>query len=198
MADAALIDRLFDVIENDIVPLTAAGVANGNKLFGAAILRKSDLSLVLAETNNEVENPLWHGEVHCLKRFYEMPKAERVDTRRLHLPRHPRAVLALPVGDHLDRLRQFLLSVQPRGFARQLCHPARSEDPEGGLHARSRRLQCRERLLEELFAAPAGARVAGRPSVPGWRRGSTQISRRYDDLSASYQAGKTENDIPLN
>ena len=81
VADADLIDRLFDVIENDIVPLTAAGVAKGNKLFGAAILRKSDHSLVLAETNNEVENPLWHGEVHCLKRFYEMPKAERVDTR---------------------------------------------------------------------------------------------------------------------
>ena len=40
MADAALIDRLFDVIENDIVPLTADGVAHGNKLFGAAILRK--------------------------------------------------------------------------------------------------------------------------------------------------------------
>src|SRR4029453_933271 len=38
-------------------------------------------SLVLAETNNEMENPLWHGEVHCLKRFYEMPKAERVDTK---------------------------------------------------------------------------------------------------------------------
>ena len=36
---------------------------------------------MLAETNNEIENPLWHGEVHCLKRFYEMPKAERADTR---------------------------------------------------------------------------------------------------------------------
>ena len=81
MAGRALIDRLFDVIENDIVPLTEIGVARGNKLFGAAILRKSDRSLVLAETNNEIENPLWHGEVHCLKRFYEMPKAERVDTR---------------------------------------------------------------------------------------------------------------------
>ena len=64
VAGADLIDRLFDVIQHDIVPLTAAGVAKGNKLFGAAILRKSDHSLVLAETNNEVENPLWHGEVH--------------------------------------------------------------------------------------------------------------------------------------
>ena len=81
MADVSLIDRLLDVIEHDIVPKTAEGVAHGNKLFGAAILRKDDRSLVLAETNNETENPLWHGEVHCLKRFYEMPKAERVDTK---------------------------------------------------------------------------------------------------------------------
>ena len=78
---AALINRLFDVIENDIVPKTQAGVAAGNKIFGAAILRKSDFSLIIAETNNEIENPLWHGEMHAMKRFYELPKAERPDTK---------------------------------------------------------------------------------------------------------------------
>jgi len=62
MTDVSLIDRLFDVIEHDIVPLTAKGVARGNKLFGAAILKKDDLSLLIAEPNNELENPLWHGE----------------------------------------------------------------------------------------------------------------------------------------
>ena len=77
MADVSLIDRLLDVIEHDIVPKTAEGVAHGNKLFGAAILRKGDRSLVVAETNNEIENPLWHGEMHCLKRLYEMPQADR-------------------------------------------------------------------------------------------------------------------------
>lgn len=78
---AWLVTRLLDVIETDIVPLTRAGVARGNKLFGAAILNKSDLSLVLAETNNEVENPLWHGEMHALKRFFEIAPAGRPDPR---------------------------------------------------------------------------------------------------------------------
>ena len=50
MMDISLIDRLLDVIEQDIVPRTAEGVAHGNKLFGAAILRKDDRSLVIAET----------------------------------------------------------------------------------------------------------------------------------------------------
>ena len=69
---AGFVTRLLDVIEQDIVPVTRAGVAGGSKIFGAAILRKSDWSLVLAGTNNEVENPLWHGEVHTLKKFYEI------------------------------------------------------------------------------------------------------------------------------
>ena len=54
--DATLV-RLLEVIENDIVPLTRSGVASGNKIFGAAILRKSDLSVVIAATNNETANP---------------------------------------------------------------------------------------------------------------------------------------------
>ena len=40
--------RLLEVIENDIVPVTRSGVASGNKIFGAAILRRSDLSVVVA------------------------------------------------------------------------------------------------------------------------------------------------------
>ena len=73
--DHHLISRLLDVIENDIAPLTAKGVERGNKIFGAAILKKADLSLVIAETNNEIENPLWHGEMHAIKKLYERDRA---------------------------------------------------------------------------------------------------------------------------
>lgn len=75
--ESQLIDRLLQVIEKEIVPLTAAGVEAGNKVFGAAILRKSDRSTIIAATNNETANPLWHGEMHAIKLFYEMPESER-------------------------------------------------------------------------------------------------------------------------
>jgi tRNA(Arg) A34 adenosine deaminase TadA len=78
---ASFISRLLDVIEHEVVPKTAKGVALGNKLFGAAILRKSDLSVVIAETNNETENPLWHGEMHAIKRFYELAAESRPDPK---------------------------------------------------------------------------------------------------------------------
>lgn len=74
-----LLTRLLVTIETDIVPLTTQGVAAGNKVFGAALLRKSDLSLVLAETNNETANPLWHGEIQCLKSFYELEERPGTD-----------------------------------------------------------------------------------------------------------------------
>jgi tRNA(Arg) A34 adenosine deaminase TadA len=78
---AVLAGRLLDVIEQDIVPKTRIGVAAGNKLFGAAILKKSDLSLVVAGTNAETENPLFHGEMSTLNAFYKLPAAERPATR---------------------------------------------------------------------------------------------------------------------
>jgi tRNA(Arg) A34 adenosine deaminase TadA len=76
-SEVQLIDRLLTVIEDAIVPVTQKGVREGSKVFGAAILRKSDLSLVLAASNNEKDNPLWHGEVHAIKLLYEKPSSER-------------------------------------------------------------------------------------------------------------------------
>ena len=67
-----LLNKFSDIFKNNILPLTIKGVDAGNKIFGAAILNKNDYSLVVAETNNETENPIWHGEIHTLKKFYEL------------------------------------------------------------------------------------------------------------------------------
>ena len=72
-----LLDRFLDVFKNDILPSTFKGVELGNKIFGAAIIKKDDYSLVVAGTNNETENPLWHGEIHTIKKFYEINKEIR-------------------------------------------------------------------------------------------------------------------------
>ena len=67
-----LLQRLLDVIENDILPLTEQEVAKGNKIFGAALLRKSDYSTYLVASNNEIQSPLHHGEMHLLKHYFEI------------------------------------------------------------------------------------------------------------------------------
>ena len=72
-----LLDKFIDVFKNNILPLTIKGVDNGNKIFGAAIINKDDYSLVTAGSNNETENPIWHGEIYTLKKFYELDNKMR-------------------------------------------------------------------------------------------------------------------------
>ena len=84
--DPNLIDRLLAVIEAEIIPLTQEGVRKGNKVFGAAMLKKSDLSTIIAGTNHETENPLWHGEIYTINQYYEMvnrDESRRVDPKNV-------------------------------------------------------------------------------------------------------------------
>ncbi|HZY68755.1 MAG TPA: nucleoside deaminase, partial [Devosia sp.] len=53
MDTPALVTRLLDVIETDLAPMSRRRIAEGDKIFGAAILRKDDLSLVVGGTNHE-------------------------------------------------------------------------------------------------------------------------------------------------
>lgn len=197
MTDISLIDRLFDVIENDIVPKTAEGVAQGNKLFGAAILRKDDRSLVLAETNNETENPLWHGEMHCLKRFYEMPKADRPDTKEcIFVSTHEPCSLCLSAitWTGFDNF-YYLFSHEDSRDSFAIPHDLKilkevfTLDP-GGYNAENAywKSYSLRKLIRELPDAER-ERLEARAG---------RIAARYDALSAEYQDGKADNDIPLN
>ena len=76
MSEKAL-EKFLNVFVKEILPLTEKGVKEGNKIFGAAILKKEDFSLVIAGSNNEIDNPMWHGETHTLKKFYEIDKNSR-------------------------------------------------------------------------------------------------------------------------
>lgn len=70
--DDAFFHRMMDIVEEDIIPQTFRGVKMGAKVFGAALIRRSDLGLVVASTNHEASSPLWHGEVYAIKEFYEL------------------------------------------------------------------------------------------------------------------------------
>ena len=197
MTDAAMTDRLLDVIERDILPKTAAGVQKGNKLFGAAILKKSDLSLVLAETNNEMENPLWHGEVHALKRFYEMPKETRPDTKEcIFIATHEPCSLCLSAipWAGFDNF-YYLLSHEDSRDSFAIPHDLRilkevfTLDP-GGYNAENAYWKSHSIRREvDALAEPERARLQARIAA---------VSKSYDGLSAIYQESKADNDIPLN
>tara|TARA_Y100000741_G_C18081045_1_gene488671 strand:+ start:74 stop:655 length:582 start_codon:yes stop_codon:yes gene_type:complete len=62
---------ILDIFLNHIIPLTKKNIIKGNKIFGAAILKKTDLSILTIGVNNEVSNPLFHGEISTLNNFFE-------------------------------------------------------------------------------------------------------------------------------
>lgn len=195
MDASRLAARLLDVIEHDILPLTAQGVARGNKVFGAAILRKSDLSLVLAETNNELENPLWHGEVHTLKRFYEM--ASRPGTGDLiFLSTHEPCTMCMSAitWAGFDNYYYFFSHEDSRdAFA--IPHDLRILKEVFGLepggYRRHNAFWDANSLADMVAAAPEPDQSRMKAQ---WRR----ILDTYAELSTRYQAGKSDNDIPLN
>lgn len=197
METTSLINRLFDVIEHDIAPKTREGVAHGNKLFGAAILRKSDLSVVIAETNNEMENPLWHGEVHALKRFYELPKTDRPDTKDcIFLATHEPCSLCMSaitwtgfdnfyyLFDYQDSQDSFAIPHDIKILKEVFGlgpHGYRSENAYWKSHA----LRQLANTLPEAERQGAQARIE-------------RIAGQYEAFSDTYQSGKDENEIPLN
>ena len=72
---------LINTIINSIIPKTEQAVLKGNKIFGAAILLKKDYSLVCTGTNNEIKNPLWHGEIAALNNFFKTSLNKKINTR---------------------------------------------------------------------------------------------------------------------
>lgn len=197
MTDARTLAHLLDVIEFDILPKTEKGVAAGNKVFGAALLRKADLSLVIAETNNETENPLWHGEMHTLKRFYEMDRTMRPETRDLvFLSTHEPCSLCLSAitWTGFDNFF-YLFSHEDSRDAFAIPHDLKilkevfTLDP-GGYNA--------ENAFWKSFSIPR--LIAGLPDRERMLLSArvAAIAARYTALSAAYQAGKADNDIPLN
>lgn len=77
----SLLEAFCNCITDTIYPLSAKAVAKGSELFGAAILRKSDLSVIIAGTNlpqrEEGGCPIWHGEIWTIKQFFELPREQR-------------------------------------------------------------------------------------------------------------------------
>ncbi len=193
---AALLARFLDVIENDIVPKTRAGVAAGNKLFGAAILKKSDLSLVVAATNAETENPLFHGEISTLNAFYRLPAAGRPAARDcLFLSTHEPCPLCLSAISWagFDNFT-YLFGYEDTRDAFAIPHDLKILEEVFGVKNGGYRRQnayWRALSLAELV------KDAPEPEQSHLKAQIDALAKTYAELSAIYQARKGKADIPL-
>ena len=193
-ADAELADRLLRTIELDVLPLTEAGVAAGNKVFGAALLDRRSLETVLAETNAELSSPLRHGEMHLLERYHALPaNARPASERLLFLSTHEPCSLCLSaitwsgfdnffyLFSHADSRDEFAIPHDLR-ILREVF---------GREDYRRENAFWRARGIREMVAGLDDSRRA----ALGERIGT--IETRYRALSERYQRTKADNAIPL-
>ena len=157
-------------------------------------MRKSDGSVVLAETNNETENPLWHGEVHLLKRYREvpdLPPPEDLIFLSTHEPcsmclsaitwagfdnffdffshEDSRDSFAIP---HDLKILKEVFTLEPGGYRRENAYWS-------------------ARSVAEVIA---GAEPAQQAAL---KARAKAIAAEYEALSTAYQDGKAGNAIPL-
>lgn len=199
--DTALALRLLDTMLTDILPLTEDAVNIGNKVFGAALLRKSDMSTYMAATNNEIESPLHHGEMHLLKHYFDVPEDTRIPVTDLYfLATHEPCSLCLSAitWSGFDNF-YFYFSHQESASAFSIPHDLR--------------------ILKEVFDVDPGQyrqknAFWSAHSIKDWvsvcenslsdhthallNEKIQSIDARYLAASQRYQASKSTNSIPLN
>ncbi len=191
-----LLWRLLDTIENDIAPMTAQEVKRGNKIFGAAILLKSDLSLVIAETNNEIENPLWHGEMHAIKKLYERDCATLPAPQDcIFVATHEPCSLCLSAitWAGYDNF-YYLFSHEDSRDSFAIPHDLKILKEvftlEPGTYAKQNAFWTSYNLVNMAAELDPASRAEAEAKI-------TRITALYADLSTTYQAHKGDAGIPL-
>jgi tRNA(Arg) A34 adenosine deaminase TadA len=176
--------------------MTQAGVREGNKVFGAAVLSKASLELVVAGTNEEARNPLLHGEISCLNRYWSLPRESRLPAAEcLFLSSHEPCPMCLSAiaWSGFDNF-YYLFSYED------------SRDEFGIPHDLN--------ILDAIFRCPDGAYADANAYWKGyylpdlvehgsqaerakWQGQVADLHSAYGVVSDHYQGIKRESDIPL-
>ena len=175
--------------------MTERGVAAGNKIFGAALLRKSDFSVVIAGTNSETDNPLLHGEISTLNQFYEMP--DRPSTRDLvFLSTHEPCPLCLSAitWAGFDNFYYFF-SFEDSRDAFAIPHDLKILKEVFGVEDGEYRAS---NAFWTAYSIPDLVNAEPEPPRDRLQQQAQRIRARYAELSDQYQLSKGDNDIPFN
>lgn len=193
---APVIEVMLDVLAQRVVPLTRIGVANGSKVFGAAIIDRTSYEVVIVGTNAETENPLFHGEISALNAYWATPIDERPPPEAcLFVSSHEPCSLCLSAitWSGFDNF-SYLFTYQDSRDAFAIPHDLKILDEVFGVadggYRRSNAFWTAYSLTELIEELPDAEAASLRSRVDDLRSA-------YAELSAAYQGQKDDSAIPL-
>lgn len=190
VANAAMLRRMLEVIEHEILPKTEVNVAEGNKVFGAAILRDDEsLTTVVADSNHEMLCPLYHGEMWTIKQWSELPADKK-----------PSAAECVFLSTH-EPCCMCISGIVWSGFKKCFyLYPYETTKAQGIPHDLS--------IMYNLWQVPRYAPCNAFTSTAGiyaqiencegsvrdeLLKTAERITKKYDELSTRYHSEKTSN-----
>ena len=187
--------RLLDLILNEIIPLSYKNVSKGNNIFGGATISKYDLSTICIGVNNEIINPLLHGEISTINNFFEMNK--KIEPKKcIFICTHEPCSLCLsaitwsgfnnfyyffPYEDTKDKFN----------IVHDLNILSQVFNIKNGKYNNSNSYWQSFSILNEIRKLPNNEKEILNSKI-------NQVYEIYDDLSLKYQISKNNNNIPLN
>ena len=186
-------NKILDIFLNNLIPETKISVSKGNKIFGAFVLNKIDLGLVVTGVNNEIENPIYHGEISTIINFFKLRNLNPKDY--LFVSSHEPCSLCLSAitwsgFDNFYYLFHYEETESTFNIPYDLKILKEVFNIDKGQYSKNNTFWQSYSIIEEIKKLQNEENDKLLAKIK-------EINKLYEDISNNYQSAKNSNHIPL-